>query len=288
MAVVDRNGNPVVDRNGNPVVSGRNTVKTTQQESPSQGAASLGSAKEIGQAIYSNATGFMKGLRQGKLPFGLGANPVSKTNSLASFGGSAESKDWRVKLSLPEDSSFQSSPILAPLVTTNGLVFPYTPTIIFSHSANYNTISPLHSNYPFFAYQNSQVDQMTITGNFYVQNALEAKYWLGAIHYLRSITKMFYGEGANSGNPPPVVRLNGYGDYMLKDVPVIITNFTFDAGAEIDYISTQEDSGGVAYVPTESVITVTVQPIYSRADVEQFSLESFVSGNYVVNGKGFM
>ena len=107
-------------------------------------------------------------------------------------------------------------------------------------------MQPVHTNYPFYAYENSRVDQMTITAHFYVQNEIEARYWVAAVHYLRSMTKMSYGLSPNKGAPPPVVRLNGYGDYTFKDVPVIITNFTFDLKEDVDYISTRltaEESG---------------------------------------------
>ena len=98
------------------------------------------------------------------------------------------------------------------------------------------------------------------------------------LHYLRSITKMFYGAGSNTGSPPPVVKLNGYGDYVFKDVPVIVTNFTIDMPTDVDYLAVDLDfgfNGGntintitsntdrarVAYVPVESQVTVTLQPI---------------------------
>ena len=99
-------------------------------------------------------------------------------------------KDWRLRLSLP--SSFrkqasQETDLLAPLIKTNGMVFPYTPTVLVSQSANYQQIQPVHTNYPYYSYQNSQVDQMTITADFYVQNAAEARYWVACIHYLSLI-----------------------------------------------------------------------------------------------------
>ena len=177
-----------------------------------------------------------------------------------------------------------------------------------SHAASYSAITPVHSNYPFFAYQNSQVDAMTLTGQFYCQNDLEGLYWLGALHYLRSITKMFYGAGTNQGAPPPVVKLNGYGDYVFKDVPCIVTNFTLDMPTDVDYIAVDMEflgewkefeeisgdeltttSGDKSYVPTESQMTVTIQPIYSRALVEKFSLDKFAKGGYLgSNNKGFI
>ena len=199
--------------------------------------------------------------------------------------------------------------MLANLQKTGGLVFPYTPTIIVAHSANYNTMAPTHTNYPYFAYQNSQVDQLVITGDFFVQNGIEAQYWVSALHYLRSMTKMFYGgEAETLGAPPPVVHLSGYGDYIFNKVPVIITQFTIDLPQDVDYIATGHPQGvnevppnhpeakqaatdkranNIGWAPAQSLITVTVQPIYSRREVEQFSLNKYVKGGYVGDG-GFI
>lgn len=211
------------------------------------------------------------------------------------FNAAGAQSDWRVKLSLPQNvSAFTESSLLNSLQETGGLVWPYTPTIIIGHSANYNSLHPVHTNYPFQAYQNSQTDDITITGDFTVQNKEEARYWIAAVHYLRSVTKMFYGEGSNPlGNPPVIVRLNGYGDYVFNNVPVVITNFTVDMQSDVDYIATDiSGSGGrsssYAWAPTQSLISVTVRPTYSRASVSAFSLNDFVNGAYVKNGTGFI
>jgi hypothetical protein len=263
-------------------------------------------ARDSVQSFKDSAEGFMKGIRSRTIPVDGEADDQISVSS-AKWATDPNGKDWRVKLSIPNIPSFQKSSLLKPLVDTGGLAFPYTPTIIMSHAASYSAITPVHSNYPFFAYQNSQVDAMTLTGQFYAQNSTEGMYWLGALHYLRSITKMFYGEGSNQGAPPPVVKLNGYGDYVFKDVPVIVTNFTLDMPTDVDYIAVDmadlgekyEDDeaeeqysttdGEKSYGPTESQMTVTIQPIYSRALVEKFSLDKFAKGGYLgSNNKGFI
>ena len=254
----------------------------------------------------AGAKGFMKGIRARTIPGDGEPNNVELAE--ASWASGPADKDWRVKLSIPNISSFNNSVLIGQLKKTGGLCFPYTPTIIMSHQASYNALQPVHSNYPFFAYENSSVDAMTLTGQFYAQNALEGAYWLGALHYLRSITKMFYGSSSNQGAPPPVVKLNGYGDYVFKNVPVIITNFTIDMPTDVDYIAVNmatlkdnltrlptetktkpQEQGQIAYVPVESQVTITIQPIYSRSEVEKFSLDKFVKGSYIgPSGKGFI
>ena len=221
--------------------------------------------------------------------------------------GKTVAKDWRVSLTVPESIKKLVSPagsLLDPLGRTDWkMVFPYTPTIYVSHQASYNPLQPVHTNYPYYAYENSRVGQMTITGEFFVQNSLEAKYWVAAVHFLRSVTKMSYGEKSpNRGQPPPVIFLNGYGDYTFNQVPVIITNFQFDLKREVDYISTGLGTVDTAYedgyvhssaekyawAPSESMITVEVVPQYSRNQISKFNLRDFVNGDDVLDGKGFI
>jgi hypothetical protein len=242
-------------------------------------------------------TGFGKALRVlNLLP---GANPVKGKFTSASWGSSG-AQDWRVRLSLPPLSYFSDSSILKPLTETNhSMVFPYTPNIFITHQARYNALQPTHSNYPFQIYEGSQVDAMVITGDFTVENAREAEYWIAAVHFLRSVTKMAYGESSNRGAPPPVLKLNGYGDFVFNNVPVVITQFNITLPPEVDYISVGPTdalgaslsvANGVAsgYAPAKSEISVTVQPTYSRDKVNRFSLDTFVSGGYLGSGEGYM
>jgi hypothetical protein len=264
----------------NPLASVANTVGSEFLKTGGNFAA----AAKQGVSEFVGSTGFGKALRA----VGLFPDAVPQEISLsdANWQSNSSNGDWRVKLSLP--SNFTTSSVMSPLTETSGLVFPYTPTIYITHSANYNQIQPVHSNYPFYAYQNSRVEQFSIVGDFYVETSKEAEYWVAAIHYLRAVTKMAYGSTSNSGSPPPVVRLNGYGDYVFSNVPVIVNSFAVELGQDIDYIKTYIGSGAT-WVPTRSNIQVTVAPIYSRRAVESFSLDRFVNGGYIgPNGGGFI
>jgi hypothetical protein len=281
-----------------------NTIKKGVTEGASALAAGLQSAAQD-ISDFVNVDGFAKNNRSKNLP--IDGNPLASADGKVEFKRPT-ARDWRVRLSVPNVASFKSSPLLKPLSDTNGLVFPFTPTIIVAHSANYSAIAPTHTNYPYFAYQNSQVDQLVITGDFFVQNGIEAQYWVAALHYLRSVTKMFYGGDSETlGAPPPIVKLNGYGDFIFNNIPCVVTNFTVDLPQDVDYIATGLDDitiekttelspgkpvtssrNGVSWAPTQSLITVTVQPIYSRREIEQFSLQKYVNGDYIKNGKGFI
>lgn len=229
-------------------------------------------------------------LRSAGLPAGAEFN-ISSTPASSQFATKAGETDWRVRITC--DLLQNLGGVLSPLNGTSGLIFPYLPTVTISHSANYSPLGITHNNYPFYAYNNSQVDDIQVTGDFSVQDQKEALYWLAAVHFLRSATKMYFGQGPNLGNPPPICKFNGYGDFVFKDVPVIIKNFSVELPKEVDYIATdssQSGSSGITYVPTLSTISVTMSPIYSRQKIKSFNLSEFASGKLVLgsDGKGFI
>jgi hypothetical protein len=229
-----------------------------------------------------------RGLReQGIQP---GAESVTPNEAIAQVvdpgGVDNRNNDWRVSLSLPEQLA--GGPVLAPIASAGKMVFPFNPTILFGNSANYSQVHPTHTNYVYNAYQNSQVSEITINGEFFNESVDDCRYWIAVIHYLRTMTKMFYGEGPLSGNPPLIARLNGYGKHVLNNIPVVITNFTTDLPNDVDYIPVNVD-GELNYVPSQSLVTVTCAPQYSRRIQSTFNLKSFAAGGFVKNGtSGFI
>jgi len=199
----------------------------------------------------------------------------------------SDTVDWRVSLSVP-DVVMQGSIIAELSRTGNRMIFPFTPTILLGHTANYTNMHPVHSNYPYHVYENSQVDNITITGEFYNENQEDARYWIACLHYLRAMTKMFSGASTESlGNPPPIARLNGYGKHVLNNIPVVITNFTTDMPADVDYIECNV-AGEIDYVPTQSVFTVTLAPNYARRSQSKFSFQDYINGTHISGPEGFV
>jgi hypothetical protein len=197
----------------------------------------VGTAQRLGSAISTAVdTGDVAGaIRSINLPEA-GEAVGDILGAVASFGGDANANDWRVRLSLANWTSFKSSPVLAPLKDAGGLIFPYTPSINISGAAKYQPISTTHSNYAFQAYQHSEPGKITITAPMFVEDQSQGLYWIAMVHYLRSLTKMFTGNDPKSGNPPPIVKLNGYGNYVFKNLPVVVTDFSIQLDASCDYI----------------------------------------------------
>lgn len=155
-------------------------------------------------------------------------------------GVGAAQGDWRVRLSLAPSATYfykSSNPgIMYPLVGTNGVIFPYTPTIAINYSADYQPYDLTHSNYRGYFYKGSKVGEITITADFTAQDTSEADYMLASIHFFRSCTKMFYGQDAERGTPPPLVYLTGLGEYQFNKHPCVISNFAYNLPPDVDYI----------------------------------------------------
>ena len=256
--------------------------------------------KNVGSGIFNRTLGRLTGA---------GISTDSRiVNARAKWSGRSDKTDWRVRLQVPQGPltqffDFQNNPIMQPLAASQGIFWPLTPAVVIQHSANYNAMDQVHSNYPHQAYQNSQVDSMNIIGEFPVQNSEDAKHWVATVNFLRTVTKMFFGtdDGNNlKGNPPPILHMFGYGDHMFNKVPVVINTFNVELRPGIDYISTKQsdvygqrpgnidvlnqDGASQTWAPTLSNISVLVTPIYSRDSIKEFSMKKFVNGE--LNGKG--
>lgn len=235
--------------------------------------------------------------------------------------------DWRVRLALSDDPSVNylykaANPgILKPLQATNGVIFPYTPTISVNYSASYNPTELVHSNYKVYQYSSSAIDSVTIQGDFTAQDEYEANYLLAVIHFFRSATKMFYGQDQNprKGTPPPLCYIYGMGSYQFAGQPLAIQQFSYNLPNNVDYIttstgegepapSTQQpprlagtgaapggtppppqfapiaEPGTVTWVPSKIQLSITCVPMMNRNAVSnEFSLEKYATGS-LLNG----
>ena len=156
----------------------------------------------------------------------------------------AATGDWRVRLQLADASDYlynapDCGPLLWPLRDTNGIIFPYTPSIYTAYKANYTQYDLTHSNYRGYFYQNSYVDTINIKATFTAQDTVEANYLLAVIHFFRSVTKMFYGQDAQRGSPPPMVFLSGLGDFQFNKHPCLVSQFNYNLPADVNYIRAQ-------------------------------------------------
>jgi hypothetical protein len=148
--------------------------------------------------------------------------------------------DWRVRLRLaPSANYLYKSPspgILQPLSITDGVLFPYLPTIDTAYKADYDPYTLTHSNYKGYFYKGSYVDAVNLRCPFTAQSSGEANYLLAVITFFKSVTKMFYGQDAQRGSPPPLVFLSGLGEYQFNEHPCVVSQFNLNLPTDVDYI----------------------------------------------------
>ena len=194
--------------------------------------------------------------------------------------------------------------ILFPLWSTNGVLFPYTPSIATGSVVEYDPTSFIHSNFGYNAYVRSYPKPISISTEFTAQTNAEALYLLAVIHFFRSVTKSYFGINPynKAGTPPPTLIFNYLGDYQFNNVPVIIKNFEYTLPADVDYvpISTFDNTifstnigvslppgknGGYTWVPTHLKVQLDLDTQYIPIKLRnEFNLDEFRQGKMINKG----
>ena len=236
------------------------------------------------------------------------------------IGFDRSGEEWRVRVSVnPGAPILYRDPnpgVMAYLKDTDGVIFPYVPQVTVAYQARYGSQPLTHANYTNYFYEASEVQAIQINGEFSVQNDFDAQYLLGALYFFRAATKMFYGNsGTYQGSPPPILYLDGYGAHYLPHVPCLLTQFSHTMPNDVDYVettyqsktttkttidtatklpTTRTGSGTITTetaelpartrLPTVSTISITLQPVYSRAKQREFDFNAFARGDMITGG----
>ncbi len=197
------------------------------------------------------------------------------------------------------------SNILFPLYSTNGVLFPYTPSVSTGNVAQYEPSSFIHSNYGYNAYVRSYPKPISILAEFTAQTDTEAMYLLAVLHFFRSVTKSYFGVNPynKAGTPPPTLIFNYMGDYQFNNVPVVVKDFSYTYDATIDYVPVYTgsigseivenkrislpsgSSGGYTWVPVHLSVSLELDTQYIPIDLRNnFDLDKFRSGKLINKG----
>ena len=183
--------------------------------------------------------------------------------------------DMRIRLK-PKGDSMQLSGDLFPLSETQGMLFMYTPTITWQGAVNYSQMQIVHSLQDYYFFSNCASPTLQISGKFTAQNESEAKYTYACMHFLRSATKMRFGNSTPLGLPPPVLQLNGYGNVM-KSLNCVVQNYSIDYPDNVDYVSIQT-TDGEAFIPVLTTLSVTLIIQNTPAKLRKFDFDKFAVG----------
>ena len=192
--------------------------------------------------------------------------------------------------------------VLNPLKKNRGVVFPYTPNIFLSRSANYASMEFKGANFPIYSYVNSSPPVIPLIATFTAGTKEDGQYMLAAYRFFNILTQSDFGERAvktgTNGAPPPVLQFSYLGPFGFDRVPVILTDFNMLIGNNVDMVpiehsmSNMEDGKGFAsafgdnanitYMPVDVEFTINLQVQYSPRRVRKdFDLDAMRKGHNI-------
>ena len=192
--------------------------------------------------------------------------------------------------------------VLNPLKKNRGVVFPYTPNIFLSRSANYASMEFKGANFPIYSYVNSSPPVIPLIATFTAGTKEDGQYMLAAYRFFNILTQSDFGERAvktgTNGAPPPVLQFSYLGPFGFDRVPVILTDFNMLIGNNVDMVpiehsmSSMEDGKGFAsafgdnanitYMPVDVEFTINLQVQYSPRRVRKdFDLDAMRKGHNI-------
>lgn len=232
------------------------------------------------QDTFGNGTNLIQAAANGR---------VTGTNfkiGFASLGSEASIKN-RVYLSIPKKywaAGTKLQMLGDERLGWGGIYFPVTPSIKQDVKANWTASTLQHNNYQVYSFSSGDIGTISVSGQFPVQSQQEAYYYVATLLALRAITKMQTGNDSVPGAPPPVCRFNAYGTDIYENVPVVVGGFSVDLPADVDYVTGFNFNGYENKVPTLSTITMTLIPVYSRAEMGRFGVDGFINGTLPKRG----
>lgn len=254
------------------------------------------------------------------------ATPLTIGGAGAEYSDSAltninDAQGRRVRLR-PKSQAFDQTigdGLMTPLARTGGMVWPYQPTINYQQDVTYTPMELVHANQDFLSYTRTPALRLSVDGQFTVQNQKEGAYALACLHFLRTVTKMYFGGGAGSnaerlqGTPPPVLLFDAYGQFMFNALPVVVTQFAVTLPNDVDYVPVEVGQGedyvsagaaqqfatwsrlnqpnlqggpdtGYAWLPSMFNISVQITVQNTPRRLRQFDLDRFRNGSLLRNG----
>lgn len=243
--------------------------------------------------------------------------------------GSSSTKEVDERVRLRPKSGItkyaKQSPLLQPLLNTNGFMFPYRPIIETGGNIQYGTQELVHSIQDFNYFIRNSSTNFGISGQFTCEDNDTAAYTFACIHFLRSISKMHFGgfgsssssaasnslasltsassalssltnsSGTSSsttsadslvGAPPEMLVLNAYGQYMFNNIPVILRSFSITFPDNVDYVKFSVNNVDV-WLPVVLTITLSLVSQVTPEEARKFNYTDFKNGSLLKKGKWF-
>lgn len=134
---------------------------------------------------------------------------------------------------------------LSPIYATDGLVFPYMPTIVESGGVKYDGTELTHANEAVYAYRSTENTRIGLSNCVWTCDTFDnAIYALAVLHFFRSYKLMDFGRREGTGRPPSPMWFSAYGQYAYNEVPVLLERADFIWPNDIDYVGIPNPGSG--------------------------------------------
>tara|TARA_Y100000389_G_scaffold48929_1_gene44488 strand:- start:5049 stop:5657 length:609 start_codon:yes stop_codon:yes gene_type:complete len=176
------------------------------------------------------------------------------------------------------------------LKRTRGLVFPIQPDIVYQQAVNYQSFGLTHTNYHSHSYAGTPSPSIQVTAQFSNVTQEEHEYTQGVIHFLRSVTKMFYGiddvgKTPVAGTPPPKLRFSSFGTNQFYEVPVLVGSVSIPYQSDTDLVEIIDQNGNPQALPAIQTISLDLLVSISPAKQKKvFSKHKFINGSLYSGG----
>lgn len=192
-------------------------------------------------------------------------------------------------------STSTSSSAIAPIYSSGGLVFPYTPTISEKLVVKYDSVDITHSNESYYSYRGTSNVRINLSNCIWTADTFSnAVYMLGVIHFLRTFTYMDMGQ-YKTGRPPSPMWFSALGNYGYNNAPCLLESADITFPSDVQYVGVPEPgsseyssgyleedrdtSGPFTWVPTILKIgSISLIRQHAPAYWQNFSLEDYYSG----------
>lgn len=179
--------------------------------------------------------------------------------------------------------------ILSILHKTGGLIFPYTPVISVEQSVDYKSLDLVHTNNDIYTYTRTPSISLSVTGKFTIQNQREGLYALAVLHFLRTVSKMHFGENdVNAGLPPPILLFRGYGKYMFNDLKVVLKSHSYTLEDTVDYVDVFSPDGTKVRLPSLFSVSMSLGYQQTPSKMKSFDLNEFRTGALMRGERGWI
>ena len=209
------------------------------------------------------------------------SDEISAANVQAGIDANNFQVDESYQAKFPFDTSELRSKLVSK-VTGENIVFHVSPTIDESRSATYDQINPVHHPGSILVYKTTQSRNFSVNAKLIARNRQEATRNSIYLNLVRSWVMPYYGKGtANNpytgdrlGAPPDLLSFSAYGEQNIKDMPVVLTSYSWTYTNDVDYIPTLT---GVPF-PVVIDLSLTIIESISPDEITNFDLVSYKLG----------